>query len=228
MSGTKDGIRHRRIYWKNCSLNSRSGHETDLEIDDLLLKDRCLRNLESPRPQHYQSLYNWILGYKPLDGGQYDFLFHKEDFVSSMESNHESRFDEIIEWLLSRWPSSRLLQTQKADLKKTVLGKTSESKSKKISSAGIYTFSRTKAVIVAKVLALIITFTILLMPVMLLYLKPMSNAARARMVLVFVLAFATLMSLFLKARVEVLFIGTCTYYAVLVTFLGNVGIRDSV
>ena len=87
-------------------------NRADLEIDDLLLKDRNLRALESPKSQHYESLFNWILGYKPLDGGQYDFLFHHDDFVSSMKSNHDSRFDEIIEWILSRWPGSKLLQVQ--------------------------------------------------------------------------------------------------------------------
>ena len=185
--------------------------------------------MESPKPQHYRSLFNWILGYKPLDGGQYEFLFHHDDFVSSIKSNHDSRFDEIIEWMLSRWPNSKLFQVQviapnlfksvfmhsleslkqfETDIKQTILGNRPETRS--VPNGGIYTFSRTKAAIVAIIMALIVAFTVLIIPVILLYLTQMSNGARAGMVLVFVPTFAILMSLFLMARVEAVFIGTCT------------------
>jgi len=98
------------------------------------------------------------------------------------------------------------------DIKQTILGNRPETRS--VPNAGVYTFSRTKAAIVAKIVALIVAlivaFTVLIIPVILLYLTQMSNGARAGMVLIFVPTFAILMSLFLMARVEAVFIGTCT------------------
>jgi len=79
--------------------------------DDLLLKDRGLRAIPSPKSQHYQNLFNWIMGHKPLDGGQYDFLFDRDDFVAAPTAcNNANRFDEIIERCLNRWPESKVSQ----------------------------------------------------------------------------------------------------------------------
>jgi len=83
-------------------------------------------------------------------------------------------------------------------------------KARRTLGSEVYTFSRVKVAILAKVLALTVAFMILMIPILLLYLAEMSDGARAGLILVFVPAFAILMSLFLKARVEAVFIGTCT------------------
>jgi hypothetical protein len=81
--------------------------------------------------------------------------------------------------------------------------------------------------VIAKLLALSVAVIILIIPVLLFYLKQMNDGARAGIILVFVLSFGILMSLFTKARLESILVGTCTYCAVLVTFLGSVQVRNS-
>ena len=117
-------------------------------------------------------------------------------------TSHNSESFQIYFYQFQGWKIFR------TDRKQMILGKRSETQS--VPNSGIYTFSRTKVAIFAKVLALIVAFTVLIIPVILLYLTQMSNGARAGMVLIFVPAFAILMSLFLRARVEAVFIGTCT------------------
>jgi hypothetical protein len=75
----------------------------------------------------------------------------------------------------------------------------------------VYSFSRSKIVVVGRLIAVCVAVTVLLIPIFLLYLTQMSRGAVAGMVLAFVLAFAALMSLFTGAGAEVVFIGTCTY-----------------
>lgn len=55
------------------------------------------------------SLFNWIWGWKPLDEGQYDFLYHRDDFISLTASTNDP-FDEVIETSLNHWPKSRVVQ----------------------------------------------------------------------------------------------------------------------
>lgn len=58
-------------------------------------------------------------------------------------------------------------------------------------------------------MAVCVAVTIVLIPVFLLFLTKMSRKVTSAMVLVFVLGFATLMSVFTGARVESVFVATC-------------------
>ena len=61
----------------------------------------------------------------------------------------------------------------------------------------------------------------LFIPIALFLLVPMSKAYMAITVSVFLVVFAVMMSLFAEVGVQEVFIGTATYGAVMVTFLGN-------
>jgi uncharacterized RDD family membrane protein YckC len=74
----------------------------------------------------------------------------------------------------------------------------------------VYFFSSEKVSLVAKIMAVCVAVTILLIPVFLLFLTQMTRNMTSVMILIFVLAFATLMSLFTGARAESVFISTCT------------------
>jgi hypothetical protein len=78
-----------------------------------------------------------------------------------------------------------------------------------IQDPGVHFFSTTKIAFVGRLAAVCIAVTILLIPIFLLYLTRMSRVAVSGMVLAFVLAFATLMSLLTSAGVETVFLGTC-------------------
>jgi len=73
----------------------------------------------------------------------------------------------------------------------------------------VHLFSDEKVKFMARLIAVTVTSTILLIPVLILSLVAMSGKAASIVVLVSVLAFAILMSSFSGARLEGLFIGTC-------------------
>jgi hypothetical protein len=78
-----------------------------------------------------------------------------------------------------------------------------------VQDPAVHFFSSKKIAFVGRLAAVVVAVTILLIPIFLLYLTQMSRGAVSGMVLAFVLAFATLMSLLTSAGVETVFAGTC-------------------
>jgi hypothetical protein len=75
--------------------------------DDILLKDSKLRAVARVPARDHGHVYHWINNTKPLDAGEYDFIFHRDDFISSANLSRNG-FDRFIESCLSRWPDSCL------------------------------------------------------------------------------------------------------------------------
>ena len=75
--------------------------------------------------------------------------------------------------------------------------------------------------VVAKLTIAILAVTVLFIPIALFLLVPMSKACLTITVFIFLVVFAFMMSLFAEVGVQEMFIGTATYGAVMVTFLGN-------
>ena len=80
---------------------------------------------------------------------------------------------------------------------------------KDVQDQNVYFFSGAKIAILARIMAVCVAVTILLIPVFLLYLTNMTRKMTSVMVLMFVLAFTTLMCVFTGAKIESIFIGTC-------------------
>ncbi len=74
---------------------------------------------------------------------------------------------------------------------------------------------------IARLIAVFFAVLVLFIPVILFFLTPMSRAWMAVIVLAFVFMFSVMISLATDAGDNEIFIGTATYCAVLVTFLGN-------
>jgi hypothetical protein len=74
---------------------------------------------------------------------------------------------------------------------------------------------------VARLIVVFFAVTVLFVPVILFLLTPMSRAWMAAVVLAFVFIFAIMISLLTDADMQEIFIGTSTYCAVIVMFLGN-------
>lgn len=70
-------------------------------------------------------------------------------------------------------------------------------------------FSKRKIVLVAKLIAILLSVVILLLPVFMLSVITMNRKIATTLVLIFVLTFAILMSLFADAKAEIVFISTC-------------------
>lgn len=93
---------------------------------------------------------------------------------------------------------------------------------KKADPNEVVLFSKKRIVIVAKLIAVLLSVVILLLPVFMLSIVSMEKSLATTLVLIFVLVFGLLMSLFAGAKAGTVFVSSCAYCAVLVTFLSNV------
>jgi hypothetical protein len=81
-------------------------------------------------------------------------------------------------------------------------------------------FSTARISLFARLIAVFLAVVILFIPVILFLLVPMSKAWMAIVVLAFDFGFSVMVSLLTDAGIQEIFVGTATYCAVLVTFLG--------
>jgi hypothetical protein len=86
----------------------RCGADSSVYTDELLLKDSQLRELKPTSSRQHLNLFHWIWGRKPLDAGEYDFIYHSDDFVSIAGSTHQKKdaIDNLVDAYISKWPSS--------------------------------------------------------------------------------------------------------------------------
>ncbi|RDW87356.1 hypothetical protein BP5796_03050 [Coleophoma crateriformis] len=75
------------------------------DIYDFLIKYTQLRGLDSAPSRDFRHVFRWIYDRKPLDIGVYDFILHRDDFVSTRQGTC-APFDGLIESVLSWWPSA--------------------------------------------------------------------------------------------------------------------------
>jgi len=73
-------------------------------IGALLLQDSQLRKLDPTPPRDFKHVFNWIYCRKPLDFGEYDFILHRDDFVSPRKGSSDP-FERVVESSLSHWPN---------------------------------------------------------------------------------------------------------------------------
>jgi hypothetical protein len=64
-----------------------------------------LRELDRAPSRDWQHVFRWLYDRKPLDDGEYDFILHRDDFVSSGKGP-QNPFERLIESCLSRWPNA--------------------------------------------------------------------------------------------------------------------------
>ncbi|KAE8444163.1 hypothetical protein EG329_000851 [Mollisiaceae sp. DMI_Dod_QoI] len=178
-----------------------------IAYDALLLNYHRLKSLESTPISDYQSVLNWIWQNQPIDMGEYNWIFHPGDFVS-MVSPRRNRFENSIRHYLHS-SNSFVKSFFKSACR---MHETEDSSVEFLSQARITAVARTFAVFFA--------VSVLFIPVNLFLLVPMSRACMAVVALVFVIAFSMIISL-IEATFQEIFVGTATYGAVLVTFLGN-------
>ncbi|KAN0095720.1 hypothetical protein V8E51_016431 [Hyaloscypha variabilis] len=190
------------------------------EYDKLLIRDNKLRALDRPPAYNFLTVFYWVWGTKPLAKGHYDSFNHRADMVyTSDHSRRKDRVDHFIQYCCRIWAGSRFMhyiRNRKKRNEEILSNNEDENTSKDM-------FSALRTPRLAKfVFAILIPVTMLLAPVLLLSLVSMQRKLATTVVIVFVLAFAVLMSALAGAKVEVIFLSTCAYCAVLVTFLGNI------
>ncbi|KIM98467.1 hypothetical protein OIDMADRAFT_181832, partial [Oidiodendron maius Zn] len=181
------------------------------EYDELLTKDQTLRAFEHPPRHSYFHVFDWFFGTKALDFGHYEFVNHPDDMVYSSDvTRNVDGFDRYVEKYCSRWPSSPIWSCLHLQRRRKTPSKMNED---------IFLFSKARILLLAKLIAVLISVISLLLPVFLLAVVPMERKVATTLVLIFVLAFALLLSLFVGANAKAVFLASCAYCAVLVTFL---------
>ncbi|KAH9224954.1 hypothetical protein DL95DRAFT_452680 [Leptodontidium sp. 2 PMI_412] len=189
--------------------------ENDLEAklmkyDEILLKHAQVQGLARPSPRNHRSVFNWIWTNKPLDKGFDDFIFFANDMVTTKKCG-SNYFEEFIEENIHTWPVSKLKRYLTTDTERDMT-----------SDLNVTYYSQKQLESFAGYLLIGTTVVTLLLPVFLLFLVPMSRILMCFTASVFVIALACLLFVVTKGNVYRVFIGTATYGAVLVVFLGNI------
>ncbi|KAG4432374.1 hypothetical protein IFR05_012142 [Cadophora sp. M221] len=181
-----------------------------MKYDEILLKHAQVEGLARPSSRNHRSVFNWIWTNKPLDKGFDDFIFFANDMVTTKtcESNY---FEEFIEENIHTWPVSKL--------KRYLTTKTERDMT---SDVNVTYYSQTQLESIAGYLLIGTTVVTLLLPVFLLFLVRMSRILMCLTASVFVIALACLLFAVTNGNVYRVFVGTFTYGAVLVVFLGNI------
>jgi len=91
----------------------------------------------------------------------------------------------------------------------------------KTHDSSIEFFSENRIGIFAGLISVFLAVTVLFIPVILFLLTSMGRSWMAVVTLSFVLIFSVMITLLTDAGVQEIFVGTASYCAVLVTFLGN-------
>jgi hypothetical protein len=92
-----------RLYLnRSLNISIRPGQVLMSKAAEVLEKDSGLRALGQTTERNHKQLLNWIVNNKPL--GKYDFIFHRDDFVSSARySGKEHYFEDLIMSTIDRW-----------------------------------------------------------------------------------------------------------------------------
>lgn len=180
-----------------------------LAYDTLLEKFGNIKSMSRTPARDHDSLFRYLWANKPLDPHEDDWIKHPDDFVSLVPPR-QNRFEGFILRHLDGRPNScfkKLFQTGK------VQHQTQDSE------VEFYCTGRIN--VIARLIAVFFAVLVLFIPVILFFLTSMSRVSMAIVVLAFDFIFSVIISLLTDARDKEIFIGTATYCAVLVTFLGN-------
>jgi fatty acid desaturase len=196
----------------------------------LLFNNHRLKSLDPTPQKDHDSVFKWIWANKPLDQHEYDWIFHHQDFVS-LARPRRSSFETFIQEHLQARPKSlfkvclphlplhtdlRNANAISFQQKLFRIGKCQQN----AQDSSIAFFSTARISLVARLMAVFFAVLILFIPVILFLLVSMNKAWMAVVILGFVFSFAIIVSLLTEAGIQEIFVGTATYCAVLVTFLG--------
>lgn len=180
------------------------------EYDETVQKFVFLKSLGPPPERNHYSYFNWIWRNKPLSKGYYDYIYHASDFVS-LSGSRSSYFEELIRRHITWWRGSPIRKWIK--IKEEEMPTLDQ-------SVSYYSPSRLGGVV--QVLMVSTIMGVLLIPVYLLFLVPMSHLMMAITSTAFIFLFAIIMTVVAEGRIYEIFVGTATYAAILIMFLGNI------
>lgn len=97
----------RRLFQHSTSVKSYEANRRQSLIDALLLNHQRLKNLDQTPERDHDNVFKWIWKHKPLDTGEYDWIFYPDDFVSVVPAQ-TNRFEDLVRRHIDAWPNSWL------------------------------------------------------------------------------------------------------------------------
>jgi hypothetical protein len=187
---------------------------------DIVLKDAGLRALGKCPPRNAKALFTWVWDEKPLAiaAGKSDFIFYPDDLVSlAGQSQHDRPFENFVESFLDSYPLSWIKVRVLLDVKTWNESRTNTTKRfllhdtetrRKTDDEFVHLYSVDKLKIAANILEVSVAVILLLIPVFLLFLVPMSKPMMATIASLFVLLFSVVVSSLTGAKVQEVFFGS--------------------
>jgi hypothetical protein len=184
-------------------------------LADIVLKDAGLRALGKCPPRNAKAQFTWVWDEKPLAiaAGKSDFIFYPDDLVSlAGQSQHDRPFENFVESFLDSYPLSWITVRVLFDMKTWNESRTNTPKRflqhdtktrRKTDDEFVHLYSVDKLKIAANILEVSVT-VILLIPVFLLFLVPMSKPIKVR----YVSLSSVVVSSLTGAKVQEVFFGS--------------------
>ncbi|KAK3115260.1 hypothetical protein LTR53_005580 [Teratosphaeriaceae sp. CCFEE 6253] len=194
-----------------------------VEYDGLLLKTRAVHTLQKPAQRDYQSVRNWFESKKPLIQEEMEYIRRKEDLVTLRDGRESASFDVLVERcvtgldkFLSRWCRCKRLFVTEELRQKTDNGL-------------IHYYAPHRVDILVNLIITAIIFILLVVPVVILYTGQNASTSPVEAIgilIVFTQLFGCTMSALTTAKRQELFAASAAYCAVLVVFVGNLGVQQ--
>ena len=81
--------------------------------DELLLLYSQVRGMGQTSKSDYDHVFHWMHQDMPVDQGQYNFIYHRDDFVSAVPRQRRNAIEALIWKYLTLWPNSWFMVRQR-------------------------------------------------------------------------------------------------------------------
>ena len=195
------------------------------EYDGLLLREHSISSIPRPSRKNHRAIFDWVYNNKPVVREEYQYLYDERDFVL-LGHQQDQWFRSCQEkiWNLSH---NRLFKVS-ACIPTSSNSKHILKKFQKLLSSDLHTsdshstyLSNKKAILIVQLFLAFTMTTLLMLPVVLLYVLDSSTGIKIAVTVIFVLMFSTLLLTMGNAKRHEAFAATAAYAAVLVVFLAN-------
>ncbi|EKG18467.1 hypothetical protein MPH_04269 [Macrophomina phaseolina MS6] len=181
--------------------------------DALLARERDSLAMDTPTRRNHRNLVNYVWNKRKIAKSEIELLNRIDDFVI-LSKDQDSPFHAFLENVLHKYSFSWL--------QCIFVSETQKEKARGAERTRISLFSKTRINMLIQLIVALITLTLLVVPVCLLFDMDLTDEAKVVIVVVFVLVFPVSILFFATPRPHELFAATAAYTAVLVVFLSNV------
>ncbi|KAK8108538.1 hypothetical protein PG984_014339 [Apiospora sp. TS-2023a] len=206
------------------------------KYDEWVIKAQQMVSLNKPAKRDYQSVEAHLFGRKPLVDEEYGFIYQKEDLITLRDGREMAVLDSFTERLLRTFHCSLLQNLLHQGIPTPSPSRTSvdpnsrspQREMQKTDDPDVHYYSKSRKDCFNTSILCLVLLSLLVLPVLVLY-RLLNNNPNDKaytvsigVLIVFVLVFSAVLSLFTKAKRHEIFAAAAGYAAVLVVFFGNI------